>query len=163
MSRDGPCKIFISTKWIFAIRKTVPIFKFGRRSREISAWPRNMAGPKQQHRASIYQKCIETIQSALQDIKKGLRRVSESYRKIVQVICPETVSTGIRPHNYTVVWSLATFILFIVLTCVAVRVTTTPMRIGYASSSTGLFLFLAWIILADLTFSSKSISFWSIS
>ena len=126
-----------------------------------------MAGPKQQHKASIYQKCIGTIESALLGIKcntkVGLHRVSDSYRKMVQIICPESVSNGIRPNNYTVVWSLATFILFIVLICVAVRVTTTPMRIGFASSSTGLFLFLTWIIIADLAFGSKLISFWSTS
>ena len=157
-----PTKDLHQCKWVFTIRKAVVIPDFGRPLRKISAWPRDMprdmAAPKQRHEP------MKTIKLALQAIKpnnrKGLDRIQESYGEIVQVICPETGNTGIRPRNYTVVWSLATFILFVVLSCVAVRVTTTPMRISYASISSGLFLILVWIIVADLAFDCKLINLW---
>ena len=117
-----------------------------------------MAGPRQR------QEPMKTIKLALQAIRssigKDLHRIQNSYKRIVEVICPEIGPNGIRPRIDTVVWSLATFILFVVLSCVAVRVTTTPMRISYTSISSGLFLILAWIIVADLAFGGKLHNLW---
>ena len=117
-----------------------------------------MAAPKLRHVASIYQNFMKIIRRALQATNQRLSQIRGLYRKFLLAIGPDDGihrNNGIRPHVSTVLWSLATFISFVVLTCVAVRVTTTPMRISYASISSGLFLLLVWIIVADLAFGSK--------
>ncbi len=87
-------------------------------------------------------------------IAKSLHGIEELHGKLKHTIGPEQQST--RPHRYTVVWSFIAFILFAVLTCVAVKVTTAAMRISYACVSCGLFVVLAELIVADLAFDSKS-------
>ena len=105
--------------------------------------------------ASIYQMTMELIQSALQAINRILAETRKSCRDLVLAIGPDSGINGIRPHASTVLFSLAAFISFVVLTCVAVRVTTVPMRISYASISSGLFLVLVWIVFVDLAFGGK--------
>jgi len=89
-------------------------------------------------------------------VTKSLHGIQERHGKLMHIVGPEHRST--RPHRYTVVWSFVAFILFAVLTCVAVRVTTAAMRISYACVSCGLFVVLAELIVADLGFDSKLVS-----
>lgn len=112
-----------------------------------------MAGPRQRHIASIYTKLIDIIRWALRAIILGLLWLRRSYGNLVHFIGPN--DARIRPRVYTVVSSLAIFIVFVVLTCVAVRVTTASMRVSYASVSGGMFLVLAGIVVADLALDSK--------
>lgn len=86
-------------------------------------------------------------------IAKSLHGIQELHGKLMHIIGPEQQST--RPHRYTVVWSFIAFILFAVLTCVAVKVTTAAMRISYACVSCGLFVVLTELIVADLAFDSE--------
>ena len=117
-----------------------------------------MAGPSQRHIASLYTKPIDIICRALRAIILGLLWLRKPYGKVVHFIGPKDVR--IRPRDYTVVSSLAIFIVFVVLTCVAVRVTMASMRVSYASVSGGMFLVLAGIVFVDLAFDSKLISLW---
>lgn len=87
-------------------------------------------------------------------IAKSLHVIQELHGKLKHIIGPEQQST--RPHRYTVVWSFIAFILFAVLNCVAVKVTTAAMRISYACVSCGLFAVLAELIVTDLAFDSES-------
>jgi len=88
-------------------------------------------------------------------VAKSLHGIQDRHGKLIHIIGPEHRST--RPHRYTVVWSFVAFILFAVLTCVAVKVTTAAMRISYACVSCGLFVVLTELTVADLAFDSKSI------
>lgn len=65
-------------------------------------------------------------------------------------------SDNVRPNRYAVVWSFVAFVLFVALTCVAVKVTTPAMRISYACVSCGLFAVLAEILIAELACKSES-------
>lgn len=84
---------------------------------------------------------------------QSLQGIQELHGKLMRIVGPEDRST--RPHRYTVVWSFVAFLLFAVLTCVAVKVPMAAMRISYACVSCGLFVVLGELIVADLAFDSK--------
>lgn len=86
-------------------------------------------------------------------IAKSWHGIQELHGNLMRIAGPEHRST--RPHGYTVVWSFVAFLLFAVLTCVAVKVPTAAMRISYACVSCGLFVVLAELIVADLAFDSE--------
>jgi len=90
----------------------------------------------------------------MSSVAKSLQGIQELHGKLMHIVGPEHQNT--RPHRYTVVWSFLAFLLFVVLTCVAVKVTTAAMRISYACVSCGLFVVLIELIVADLAFDSKS-------
>lgn len=79
--------------------------------------------------------------------------IQELHGNLMRIVDSGHRST--RPHRYTVVWSFAAFLLFAVMTCVAVKVPTAAMRISYVCVSCGLFVVLAELIVADLAFNSK--------
>ena len=113
------------------------------------------------HPETVFKTMSWTAQLVVVPAKRSLLRIQELHRRLLHIVGPE--QHKIRPHSYTVVWSLVAFVVFVVLTSVAVKATTPAMRISFACVSCGLFVVLAEIIIADFAFDSTSVPLSAVS